>query len=69
MKKIYLSLKRYLVQLVLVSIIFSLSTVWLSAEYSNTSSVVDSVGNKATGGTYEMLSAGGQSVIGNSSGD
>jgi len=36
--------------------------------YTITSSVIDSVGNKATGGNYELLSAGGQSAIGNSSG-
>ncbi|HAM39568.1 MAG TPA: hypothetical protein DCP53_09295 [Elusimicrobia bacterium] len=36
--------------------------------YTINSSVVDTHGNKATGGTYELLSAGGQGVIGNSSG-
>src|SRR3989339_543966 len=36
--------------------------------YTITSSVVDSVGNKSTGGTYELISAGGQTAIGNSNG-
>src|SRR3989339_1496583 len=62
--KLLLHTKKYLVSL----FIFLFSVNHLMSNYSIDSLVVDTVGNKSTGGTYELFSAGGQSVIGNSSG-
>src|SRR3989339_353824 len=63
-KKLYLWIQKYL----LLMVILFLSFTHLMYSYTITSSVVDTHGNKSTGGTYEMLSAGGQTAIGNSSG-
>src|SRR3989339_226920 len=62
--KLLLHTKKYLVSL----FIFLFSVNHLMSNYSIDSLVVDTVGNKSTGGTYELLSTAGQSVIGNSSG-